>query len=165
MVFSATRIGSTSARPSQLRVTARTILLTSTGSRAPLRLVTRICVRLEGGAVRLKEGCRGACAGALEVAISAFMVCVPLPWKRGVADANARNARRARTRRREIIPAAPPTRARLPLAARKHATVAAGLRAYGLALLAERTYWAGFPDSREPSAEKRRSFPITAAGQ
>ena len=41
IVFSATRIGSTACRPSALRVTARTILLRSTVSLEPLRLVTR----------------------------------------------------------------------------------------------------------------------------
>jgi hypothetical protein len=40
----ATRIGSTSGRPKQQRLTARTILLTSTGSVPPFRFVTRIDV-------------------------------------------------------------------------------------------------------------------------
>ena len=44
MVRVATRIGSTPVRPSAQRATARTILLTSTGSRSPLRLRTRIVV-------------------------------------------------------------------------------------------------------------------------
>ena len=56
MVFSATRIGSTSGMPSQHRVTARTILLTSMGSCAPERLVTRIGLRGEGGAFKAKVG-------------------------------------------------------------------------------------------------------------
>ncbi|MCR6702870.1 MAG: hypothetical protein NVV68_17750 [Dokdonella sp.] len=47
--MSATRIGSTACRPSAVRVTARTILLTSTASVEPLRLVTRICAGLCGG--------------------------------------------------------------------------------------------------------------------
>ena len=55
MVRVATRIGSTACRPSQVRVTARTILLRSTGSRRPLRLVTLI-VRLAAGGVRAKPG-------------------------------------------------------------------------------------------------------------
>ena len=49
MVFKATRIGSTSAMPSQHRVTARTILFTSMGSCAPDRLVTCMVARAEGG--------------------------------------------------------------------------------------------------------------------
>jgi hypothetical protein len=43
------------------RVTARTILLRSTGSLAPLRLVTRMVVAV-GGGVRSKEGAIGASA-------------------------------------------------------------------------------------------------------
>ncbi len=49
MVFRATRSGSTPCRPSALRVTARTILLTSTVSWPPLRLVTCIVAGLCGG--------------------------------------------------------------------------------------------------------------------
>src|SRR5690606_36118677 len=45
IVLVATRNASTSSRPTQQRLTARTILLTSTGSRCPLRLVTRMVVR------------------------------------------------------------------------------------------------------------------------
>ena len=44
MVRVATRIGSTPPRPSAHRSTARTILLTSTGSRSPLRLRTLMVV-------------------------------------------------------------------------------------------------------------------------
>src|SRR6476620_4531809 len=50
MVRVATRSGSTSGRPSLTRSTARTILLTSTGSVSPLRLRTRIAVRVVGAA-------------------------------------------------------------------------------------------------------------------
>src|SRR5437899_536626 len=80
MVFNATRIGSTALRPSQQRDTARTILLTSTGSCSPLRLVTRICVRAAGGAVSLKLGCSGALLGALieRLADSTIMFFFPL---------------------------------------------------------------------------------------
>src|SRR5260221_454233 len=42
MVLVATFMGSTLAKPVQQRVTARTILLTSTLSKAPLRFLTRI---------------------------------------------------------------------------------------------------------------------------
>jgi len=45
MVFVATRNGSTSDRSVAHRSTARTILLTSTSSRSPLRLRTCICTR------------------------------------------------------------------------------------------------------------------------
>jgi hypothetical protein len=41
-------------QPWQIRVTVRTILLTSTGSREPLRFVTHICARTEAGGVRRK---------------------------------------------------------------------------------------------------------------
>src|SRR5580704_5674379 len=44
MVLVATRSESTSGSPTQQRPTARTILLTSTGSKAPLRLRTRMLV-------------------------------------------------------------------------------------------------------------------------
>src|SRR3984957_12725542 len=56
MVFKATRIGSTSAMPSQQRVTARTILFTSMGSCAPERFVTLIGGRGDGGGFRLNSG-------------------------------------------------------------------------------------------------------------
>jgi hypothetical protein len=45
--------------PSQQRVTARTILLTSTGSRSPQRLVTAIWLRAAGGDVRRKAAWSG----------------------------------------------------------------------------------------------------------
>src|SRR5512146_2552861 len=51
------RIGSTSARPSQQRVTARTILPRSTASFAPERFVTSIETGPACGAVRRKPDC------------------------------------------------------------------------------------------------------------
>ena len=66
----ATRIGSTACRPSAARVIARTILLRSTTSLAPLRLVTRIEVAV-GGGVRSNMGVAGA--GASATAASAML--------------------------------------------------------------------------------------------
>src|ERR1700728_1686413 len=59
-------MGSTSAMPSQQRVTARTLLFTSTGSWAPERFVTLMGTGAEGGGFRLNPGCRGAASGAPE---------------------------------------------------------------------------------------------------
>src|SRR5450432_1065347 len=57
MVLSATRMGSTSGMPSLQRLTARTILLTSIGSCAPERLVTRMGLRGAGGELKFSAGC------------------------------------------------------------------------------------------------------------
>src|SRR5690606_30659207 len=64
MVRVATRIGSTACRPSAARVTARTILLRSTASLPPLRLVTRMLVAV-GGGVRSKAGSAATAVAAM----------------------------------------------------------------------------------------------------
>src|SRR5690606_19488140 len=86
MVRVATRIGSTACRPSAARVTARTILLRSTASLEPLRLVTRMPVAV-GGGVRSKAGAAGA-AGATAadsdiVSLHADARSRPVPRRRG----------------------------------------------------------------------------------
>src|SRR5690606_9517754 len=75
MVRVATRIGSTGCRPSQQRVTARTILFRSTGSRRPLRLVT-VMPALAGGGVSWKGGASGAGA-------SGWFILVSGAWRTG----------------------------------------------------------------------------------
>src|SRR5271156_5265377 len=59
-------MGSTSAMPSQQRVTARTILFTSIGSWAPERFVTLMGTSAEGGGFRLNPGCWGAASATAE---------------------------------------------------------------------------------------------------
>src|SRR3546814_12525439 len=61
----ATRIGSTACRPSAQRCTARTILLRSTGSLSPLRLLTRIAGAVGGGVSRKDAP---FCSGSVETA-------------------------------------------------------------------------------------------------
>ncbi len=65
MVFVATRIESTSVSPTQQRPTARTILLTSTGSEEPLRFFTRMVVWVypSSPASNAAAGMRAAAAG------------------------------------------------------------------------------------------------------
>ncbi len=143
-------MASTSAKPSQHRVTARTILLTSTGSRAPLRLVTRICVRAVAGAVRLKDGCCGADAVAPRSVVFDDHGQSPVGF---LARGERGMGHRRTDSSRSILPAAPPTRARQPFAAlfeRDHRGRSSDSRAPDL--LRGLTYWASFPSSRELSA-------------
>src|SRR3546814_1201722 len=69
----ATRIGSTACRPSAQRCTARTILLRSTGSLSPLRLLTRIVVAVGGGVSRKDAS---SCAGSVATAVSFWFMVV-----------------------------------------------------------------------------------------
>src|SRR3546814_185268 len=69
----ATRIGSTACRPSAQRCTARTILLRSTGSLPPLRLLTRIAVAVGGGVGRKDAS---SCAGSVATAVSFWFMVV-----------------------------------------------------------------------------------------
>ncbi len=71
MVFIATAMASTSGRPPHERLTARTILLRSTGSRVPLRLVTR----MEVWSVMDSAG-----------SLAGRAVRASVPWLRGVAS-------------------------------------------------------------------------------
>ena len=74
MVFVATRSGSTSSRSSAQRSTARTILLTSTGSPAPLRLMTCICVRRWVGAGGAVVAVASVSAGRVAAGVSAIVM-------------------------------------------------------------------------------------------
>src|SRR3546814_6285598 len=66
-------LGSTACRPSAQRCTARTILLRSTGSLPPLRLLTRIAVAVGGGVSRKDAS---SCAGSVATAVSFWFMVV-----------------------------------------------------------------------------------------
>src|ERR1700733_6433075 len=147
MVLSATRIGSTSCRPSQQRVTARTILLTSTGSRLPLRLVTPMGLRAALGCVRRKLAWGRA---PLASAVSDVSKDIAFPLLAGGLRECGCHEPHVRTRFRQLLP-------REPSAIPWQATVTtAGLRTLGRrALLRKKwaTYWAPLPGAlSEPSA-------------
>src|SRR5207342_3465892 len=141
----ATRIGSTACNPSAARVTARTILLRSTASLAPLRLVTRMVVAV-GGGVRSKmgEATRSASAASCVSWCMAAPCCgAPWPslprrstwalepggWESGVATAATRADVPAADR---APPAISPRRFRGRHRAACIARLSAGLRARGL---------------------------------
>src|SRR6185312_12307162 len=195
MVLSATRSGSTACRPSALRVTARTILLTSTVSWPPLRLVTRIWPGLCGG-VRAKGSARScfcACIGVSLVGAAASLAtaenaddstrapgrsrvavsrgCMSVtPTESDQPPAPARRAEVAVARGRSRDRAAgPDASTRLPAEAvtTRHGAPAMPCRqVFGLADPGLATRLLAFASRPlRASAISRRSFPLTAAGQ
>ena len=102
--------------PSQQRVTARTILLTSTGSWAPERFFTLMGTSAEGGGFRLNPGCCGAACAAPEFDKEVLVdVCggmaIFLPTKSdrptrssGTTNGERRDSRRASFRRQPLLP-------------------------------------------------------------
>ncbi len=117
MVFSAMRMASTSFRPSQQRLTARTILLTSTGSRSPLRLVTAMAVRAGCGEVSLKSDWMDGVGREVAAVLCSIFMCCPVPSETDPSRRELHSHRSRATWSRihaasQRLPPAPPTGAR-----------------------------------------------------
>src|ERR1700730_2868807 len=136
MVLSATRIGSTSAMPSAQRVTARTILLRSTLSCAPERLVTRMGGRA-GWVMRV-------------MLLPSFVMRVERRAAIGFPSATEMDTGRSSHESSKAVAVLADMR------------ITAGLRASGLGLIGLLLH--RFP-SPFGSVLQNASFPVTAAGQ
>ena len=188
MVLSATRSGSTSVRPSHARLTARTILLTSTASDAVALGDAHRRLRrgaLVGGlhGVRRGRGVRGtqrrlavALGGLAQHGLLRSMGGdgsprrAPGPTFAPAARGSLRGGRTeaGRTHMKRLRPLGPPASSRLPgrtdrgCVPRSHAGRSSGLRAFRLS---PASYAHRFPVPPRGQCATWTSFSITAAGQ